>query len=80
LDSQLLHICSKHLVLRPATRRDVPLIYSLRRSERGRNLNHTDPDIEVQYKYFENYLKRFESGEEIYYVIVDRVVIVESFA
>lgn len=73
MNRNLLSIRSKHIELRPATRDDVPLIYKLRRSERGSWLNTTSDDISVQYTYFENYLERFNAGKEIYYVIIDCV-------
>ena len=73
MNSELLNIKSKHIELRPATREDVPLIFELRRSERGSWLNTTSGDIALQYEYFERYLDRFLEGSEIYYVIIDRV-------
>ena len=73
MNSELLNIKSKHIELRPATREDVPLIFELRRSERGSWLNTTSGDIALQYEYFERYLDRFLAGSEIYYVIIDRV-------
>lgn len=72
MNSDLLNIKSKHIELRPATREDVPLIFELRRSERGSWLNSTSDDISLQYEYFERYLDRFLEGSEIYYVIIDR--------
>jgi hypothetical protein len=71
LDDRLLNIKSRHLSLRPATEADVPLIFDLRRSERGQFLNPTSPDIAQQYEYFERYSERFEAGDEIYYVVED---------
>lgn len=73
MNSELLNIKSKHIELRPATLDDVPLIFELRRSQRGSWLNVTSDDISLQYDYFEKYLDRFNEGSEIYYVIVDRV-------
>ena len=72
MDERLLLVESKHLIFRPATVDDVPLIFDLRHSVRGKMLNHTSQDIADQYSYFESYKKRFEDGQEIYYVIRDK--------
>ncbi len=74
MNDALLHIKSKFIELRVATEDDVPLIFELRRSQRGSWLNETPNDISLQYVYFANYQKRFKEGSEIYYVIYDRIV------
>lgn len=74
MDERLLLVESKHLIFRSATVDDVPLIFDLRHSVRGKILNHTSPDIADQYSYFESYKERFEEGREIYYVIRDKKV------
>jgi hypothetical protein len=58
--------------MRPAQVEDVPFIFDIRHSQRGQWLNATSPDIADQYVYFDNYLKRFEQNDEIYYMINDK--------
>ena len=73
------HVFEARLVsIRPALRTDVPLIFELRRSERGGWLNPTSPDICDQYEYFDKYQMRFDSGDEIYFVMRDKRRGVES--
>jgi hypothetical protein len=71
IDDHLLNIQSRLVSLRPANLEDVPLIYRLRHSARGKWLNPTSTDIQVQYEYFKGYLSRHAAGDEIYYVIHD---------
>ena len=66
------HFETRLISIRPATRSDVPLIFGLRRSERGNWLNPTSPDIDDQYEYFDRYHGRFAAGEEIYFVMFDK--------
>jgi hypothetical protein len=72
LDDKLLFINTPHLTMRPAIRDDVPLIFDLRLSKRGKILNFTSPDIKDQYIYFDAYLERYALNKEIYYVISDK--------
>lgn len=72
INDELLFVESELISLRPANRSDVPLIYALRRSSRAKFLNPTSPDISHQYEYYENYLMRHNSGDEIYFVICDK--------
>lgn len=72
INPALLTIETRLIRLRPATRDDVPLIFALRRSERGNWLNPTSPDIADQYRYFSSYEQRFQAGDEIYFVMEDK--------
>lgn len=72
IDPALLTIETRLIRLRPATQDDVPLIFALRRSERGSWLNPTSPDIADQYRYFSSYEQRFRVGDEIYFVMEDK--------
>lgn len=66
------HFETRLVSIRPALVSDVQLIFDLRRSERGNWLNPTSPNIGDQYEYFEKYLHRFESGNEIYFIMFDK--------
>lgn len=72
MDERLLHPESTLVRMRPAQVEDVPFIFDIRHSQRGQWLNATSPDIADQYVYFENYLKRFDADDEIYYMINDK--------
>ena len=72
MHSQLLSPQSSLIRMRPATIADVPFIFNIRHSQRGQWLNATSPNIADQYSYFEQYLQRYENGDEIYYVIFDK--------
>jgi len=72
LDKRLLNPESTLIRMRPLTQLDVPFVFEIRHSERAHLLNPTSPDIAVQYSYYENYLERFKSGDEIYYMIHDK--------
>lgn len=63
---------SSLIQMRPATIDDVPYTFAIRHSLRAKTLHPTSPDIADQYKYFELYLQRFESGDEIYFIIFDK--------
>lgn len=72
MDERVLHPESTLISMRPMTPNDVPFIFDIRHSERGKWLNTTSPDIRDQYTYFDTYLQRFRDGDEIYYMIHDK--------
>lgn len=72
MDERLLNPESTLVRMRPAQVEDVPFIFNIRHSQRGQWLNATSPDIADQYIYFDQYLKRFEANDEIYYMINDK--------
>lgn len=71
IDVRLLDLETNYCRIRPLERADVPLVYRLRRESRDQYLNPILEDISHQYEYYESYLSRYESGDEIYYVIHD---------
>jgi hypothetical protein len=71
--SHLENIETTHCRLRPVTRDDVPFIYHLRREHPDQFLNPIPDGIEHQYSYFEKYDLRFENGDEVYYLIRDKL-------
>jgi len=72
LDKRLLNPESTLIRMRPLTESDIPFVFDIRHSERAHLLNPTSPDISDQYLYYENYLERFFSGDEVYYMICDK--------
>ena len=62
-------LTSRMVTLRPMAREDVPFLYRIRRSEGGKWLNPTAPDILDQYRYFDQYVERYNRCDEIYFVI-----------
>ncbi len=72
MDKRLLNPESTLIRMRPLTESDIPFIFEIRRSDRSTKMNPTSPEISDQYSYFERYLDRFNSGDEIYYMIHDK--------
>ena len=72
MDNRILNPESTLIRMRPLTQLDVPFVFDIRHSKRAQLLNPTSPDIADQYLYHENYLERFSSGDEVYYMIHDK--------
>lgn len=74
MDSRLLKIDASIVTLRAAEVSDVPFIFELRRLERSNFMYPISPEIRLQYDYFQKYIERYIAGEEIYFIIFDKIM------
>jgi hypothetical protein len=73
MHDKLLHLETKNVKIEPLRHEDVEFLFELRSGARSKFMKSISPNINDQYAYFGEYLKRYINETEIYYLITDKI-------